>query len=526
MARKTTIKLSSIAFLILLINLYVCAQNIQISSIGNPTEPSIMMDPNNPNILVAGSNLNYYYTSIDGGTTWDVNILTSSYGVWGDPVIDIDTLGHFYFTHLANMPGGNWIDRIVCQKSTNGGISWSDGSFTGLNGTKAQDKQWTIVDRSNNNIYMTWTEFDQYGSSASSDSSRILFSKSLDQGNSWSAPIKINQISGDCIDEDNTVEGATPAIGPSGEIYVSWAGPNGIVFNRSLDQGNTWLTQEILVDPMPGGWDFDIPGLDRANGLPITKCDLSGGPNHGTIYINWSDQRNGSTDTDIWLTKSSNGGNTWSTPVKVNNDNSNKHQFFTWMDIDQTNGHLYFIFYDRRAYLDNKTDVYLAVSSDGGSTYENRKISDNSFTPTPGVFFGDYNNIVAHNDIVRPIWTRHNGGQLSIWTDVTPIGETLSLPQESLEGHTIETSVFPNPTNNLNYISFKLHKLSKVQIELIDSSGKLIVELANKKMDYGKHIIPIDMSSLNLSPGTYYYKLVINEETEILKAILLNAGNN
>jgi len=76
MARKTTIKLSSIAFLILLINLYVCAQNIQISSIGNPTEPSIMMDPNNPNILVAGSNLNYYYTSSDGGTTWNVNILT------------------------------------------------------------------------------------------------------------------------------------------------------------------------------------------------------------------------------------------------------------------------------------------------------------------------------------------------------------------------------------------------------------------------------------------------------------------
>ena len=145
MARKTKIKISSVAFLILLLNLSVCAQNIQISSAGNPTEPSIMMDPNNPDILVAGSNLNYYYTSIDGGTNWNVNILSSSYGVWGDPVIDIDTLGHFYFTHLANMPGGNWIDRIVCQKSTNGGVSWSDGSFTGLNGTKAQDKQYVVL---------------------------------------------------------------------------------------------------------------------------------------------------------------------------------------------------------------------------------------------------------------------------------------------------------------------------------------------------------------------------------------------
>ena len=521
MAIKSKIKVSSAAFLILLLNISVCAQNIEISSAGNPTEPSIMMDPNNPDILVAGSNLNYYYTSSDGGTTWDINTLTSSYGVWGDPVIDIDTLGHFYFTHLSNMPSGNWIDRIVCQKSTNGGSTWSDGTYTGLNGTKAQDKQWTIVDRSNNNIYMTWTEFDAYGSFIATDSSRILFSKSLDQGNSWSSPLQINQVSGDCIDEDNTVEGATPAIGPSGEIYVSWAGPNGIVFNRSFDQGNTWLAQEILVDPMPGGWDFDIPGLDRANGLPITKCDLSGGLNHGTIYINWSDQRNGTTDTDIWLTKSANGGNTWSTPVMVNNDNSNKHQFFTWMDIDQTNGHLYFIFYDRRAYIDNQTDVYMAISSDGGSTYENRKISDTSFTPTNGVFFGDYNNIVAHNDIVRPIWTRHNAGQLSIWTDVTPLSEILSLPQEALEDNTIDTSVFPNPTNKLNYISFKLHKLSKVQIDLIDSNGRLIVELINKNMDYGKHIIPIDMSILNLSSGTYYYKLAINEETEILKTVLI-----
>ena len=167
MTIKSKFKVLSEAFLALFMSISVCSQNIQISSVGSPTEPSIMIDPNNPDILVAGSNLNYYYKSIDGGATWNVNTLTSSYGVWGDPVIDIDTLGHFYFTHLSNMVGGNWIDRIVCQKSTDGGNKWSDGSYTGLNGTKAQDKQWTIVDRSNNNIYMSWTEFDHYGSSAS-----------------------------------------------------------------------------------------------------------------------------------------------------------------------------------------------------------------------------------------------------------------------------------------------------------------------------------------------------------------------
>lgn len=117
---------------------------------------------------------------------------------------------------------------------------------------------------------------------------------------------------------------------------------------------------------MPGGWNIGIPGLDRANGLPITKCDLSGGANHGTIYINWCDQRNGTGNTDVWLSKSTDGGNTCSPPAKVNDDNSNKHQFLTWMDIDQTKGNLYFVFYDRRAYSDNRTDVFIAISNDGG----------------------------------------------------------------------------------------------------------------------------------------------------------------
>ena len=64
----------------------------------------------------------------DSGETWIGNILTSSYGVWGDPVIDVDTFGNFYFFHLSNIPD-KWIDRIVCQKSTDNGNSWSDGTY-------------------------------------------------------------------------------------------------------------------------------------------------------------------------------------------------------------------------------------------------------------------------------------------------------------------------------------------------------------------------------------------------------------
>jgi hypothetical protein len=516
------LKLSSTVLLVLIFKLNAIGQNIEITNTGNPSEPSIMMDPNNPNVLVAGSNLNFYYTSNDGGVIWSTQTLNSSYGVWGDPVIDIDTSGNFYFTHLSNTPSGNWIDRIVCQKSSDNGNTWSNGTFTGLNGTKAQDKQWTVVDRNNNNIFMTWTEFDDYGSSNPSDSSRILFSKSLDQGVTWSTPLKINVINGDCVDEDNTVEGAVPAVGPSGEIYVSWAGPNGLVFNRSVDQGDTWLTNEISVDPMPGGWDFDIPGLNRANGLPITKCDLSGGANHGTIYINWSDQRNGANNTDIWLSKSTDGGNVWSSPVRVNDDNSNKHQFFTWMDIDQTNGNLYFVFYDRRAYSDNKTDVFIAFSTDGGNTFTNVKISNTPFTPQTGIFFGDYTNIVAHNDIIRPIWTRLNNGQLSIWTDITPLNLIVTSLNELSDNKSTEIIQYPNPTSSISYVSFKLHELSNITLKIYDQQGRMIhAVINNDKMNYGKYIIPIDVNELNLPSGTYYIKILINDKSKTLKTVII-----
>jgi hypothetical protein len=231
------------------------AQNVLINNSDSPCEPAIMMDYNRPNVMIAGSNLYHYYTSSDTGKTWVADTLTSSFGVWGDPVIDVDTAGNFYFFHLSNPPTGNWIDRIVCQKSSDDGMTWTNGTFMGLNGTKAQDKQWSAIDRTNGNIYLTWTQFDDYGSSYPLDSSLIMFSKSTDGGQTWSPAKRISNEAGDCVDSDNTVEGATPTIGPNGELYVAWAGPSGLVFNRSLDEGATWLNSEIPIDSMPGGWN-------------------------------------------------------------------------------------------------------------------------------------------------------------------------------------------------------------------------------------------------------------------------------
>jgi hypothetical protein len=514
-----------------IIQFNVIAQNILITEVsGNdqgygPNEPSIIMDPKDTDILVAGTILNDFHRSTDGGQTWTRGQLNSSYGVWGDPVIDVDNQGNFYYFHLSNTPNDGWLDRIVCQKSVDKGSTWSDGSYVGLNG-KDHDKQWSVIDRRNNNIYLTWTQFDEYPRSGNPPDpdciSVILFSKSLDGGETWSEPKRINKFSGECRDDDNSVGGAVPAVGPNGEIYVSWTGPKGILFNRSFDEGETWLDEEIQIDSMPGGWDIDIPGISRCNGFPVTKCDLSGGPNHGTIYVNWSDQRNGVDNTDIWLSKSMNGGDTWSLPSKVNNDNSNHHQFFTWMDIDQMNGNLHFIFYDRRNYLGDQTDVFLAFSNDGGDSFSNKKISEEPFLPNRDIFFGDYNNITVHNNIVRPIWTRLHEGKISVWTDVTPFDETLS-DSNSIEEQNFETKIYPNPMVDENtYVSFKLRGPSFVSIELIDGQGKLMHTIFDSvEMGYGVYNVPVDLTELSLEPGLYYTRLSINGKSKILKTLVI-----
>lgn len=495
-----------------------------------PNEPSIAVNEKNTNQMIVTTNgpVNNYYYSEDGGITWNrAGDFSFDLGLWGDPCVIADTSGNFYFFHLERLQGENGMempDRIYCRRirSDDMAAGWINVSYTGLNQPKMQDKEWGVWDPITHNLYVVWSEFDVYGSTDPNHFSNLLFSRSTDGGISWSTPKRINKTSGDCLDESNSVMGAMPAVGPNGEVYVSWPGPEGIAFDRSTDQGETWLTEDVIVADNPAGDHYTISGISRGGSVPTIACDLSDGPYRGTIYINWSDQINGPDDTDIWLSKSVDGGKTWSQAKRVNDDPPGKHQMFHWMTVDPTNGFLYFVFYDRRHYVDDRTDVFLAVSKDGGESFSNYIISESPFTPYGWKFMGDYSNVVAFGEIIRPVWARMDDGNVSVWTAI--INQELLTDIADVKVNYIPyefgiDGVYPNPFNSTTNIQYRISNNGTAVIRVYDITGKEAGMLFSGNKRAGEH--HLIWNAEKYSSGIYFIQLHFNSMLATKKVIVI-----
>ncbi len=391
----------------------------------SPCEPSIAISQKDPNNIVAGVVLDRAIATTDGGKTWSVTTLTSQWGVFGDPALISDATGNFFFIHLATRRGIGRLDRIVSQKSKDGGKTWSDGASIGNNPPTQQDKAWPACHPTKPTMAVTWTQFDKYAEKDPHFHSNILFSLSSDAGETWGKPVRINEISGECLDDSGTTEGAVPAFDRAGRIFVVWSNQGVLWFQRSTDGGKTWLRHDIPAGKQYGGWDMSIPGLGRSNGMPVLMVDNSAGPHSGALYVVFADKRNGESDSDIFLIRSTNHGDTWSAPMRINQDPPGKQQFLPWLAVDPATGFLYVVYYDRRAYPDLQTDVYLACSTDGGNSFKETKISESPFTPSERAFFGDYNNISAFKGVIAPVWTRMDNGVTTVWTTVIKQAELI-----------------------------------------------------------------------------------------------------
>ncbi len=386
-------------------------------------DPTISINSKDPKSMVAGIGPNRAVFTQDGGNTWSEVILTSPLGEAGEPSLTSDLKGNFYYVHLSDPGNGGpktdgWLDQIVCQKSDDGGKTWSPGTSLGINPSKDQRYAWPTVHPKRAIVYVTWTQFDTYGLADANCQSNVLFSMSMNAGNKWTKPIQISQTPGDCMDDDNTAQGAFPAVAMDGRIYAVWSNQGIIFFDRSYDGGEMWLTNDIGITKQHAGSSMKIPGYKRIGSKPVLIIDNSDVRSHGSLYVVYADQVNGESDTDILLIRSTNRGDSWIKPIRINADSSAKHQFMPWMAVDQVTGHIYIVYYDRRAYDDLQTDVYMAYSFDRGNNFKEIKISETPFVPSETNSLNGYINIAAHDGIITPIWTRVDAGKASIWTTI------------------------------------------------------------------------------------------------------------
>ena len=399
-----------------------------------PGETCVAINPAYPDHIVVSSfqgrqlgkytSNNFTYNSADWGKTWTMGAAPNpDRRNQGDDVVTFGPDGTVYHCYLSALgyreaaPLRAASGLFVRQSSD--GLKWEKPVpvVDHINTVEPmEDKPWIVVDGVagspyRGNVYVSWTRFDKYGSRDPEHRSRIYFSRSKDGGKTFGSPVCISDKSGGALDDKNTVEGAVPTVGPKGEVYVAWAGPAGIVIDKSEDGGFTFGT-DVKVADQPGGWNFSSVGVPRHNGMPVTGCDVSRGRHRGSVYVLWADKRNG--DSDVFVAASRDGAKTWGEPVRVNSDpvKNGRDQLFPWLAVDPLDGSLNVVYFDRReasSPTDTRVWVTVARSVDGGRTFTNYPVKLDPFDIRG--FAGDYNGIAAHGGRVAAAFAHITGGR-------------------------------------------------------------------------------------------------------------------
>ena len=468
--------------------------NIRVNSVTTnlQNEEQIWISPLNANIVVANwrdwrlgfRRVGVGYSS-DGGATWSDDLFVDTpFDRQSDPCMVGDRFGNFYANHLNydNVDQYN-NSLIVVMKSTDNGVSWSTPVPTHpANSNTFEDKQFTAVDRTggahDGNYYVSWTRFP--------NPTRIIFVRSTDGITTFDDSVKLSKPNFEplCNDDIDAGQFSIPIVDADGDVHVFWQGYKvspGCLFEycirhvMSTDGGATFSPDTIAFVTNYGYYNVD--GGVNTYGMPNGDCDISGGPYDNTIYISQSQWSDGYNDrTNIIVRKSTDKGQTWSTPAVVNDDDPESliDQFHPWLYVNE-DGVVLLLFYDQRDDPVGHTlfNAYFSASFDGGETYiTNKRISDVSINPAfaspdkvnvpddireedgtmllqrqparspMAGLFAEYIGIHSKRDTISTIWTDTRNGNQDAYSArfIMPFQKPrLYLPADG------DTNIYPSP---------------------------------------------------------------------------------
>lgn len=379
--------------------------------------------------------------SVNGGKSFtDLGLLNPGTDpanfLGGDPVVTCSSPQQFYYSSIfatATPPDAmgnrNPLTAISVSSSSVGGISWNapvvaiakDGLTHGL------DKPWMTIDPTNPlRLFVTYTDFDgsypTTGTCANDFRIAIELVSSADGGNTWSAPVVIDE---ECGASLNGVQGSNVIVSPGGKVYVAYeflpgTTPNNeIHFRTSTNHGKSFgKTVVVNSEVVPNGSGGLLQGGFRNNEFPQLAVDRSNGSSRGSIYVAWSDGRNNQivdvesptgvyAYPDILVARSTDFGASFSQPVAVSPtpadfSGNGRDQFFPGIAVDKE-GNVGVCYYDRREDSNNTLiDRFCSVSANHGATWNEQQVSFTPWLPLHGAdqvinptYIGDYDALTS-----------------------------------------------------------------------------------------------------------------------------------